>query len=135
MARPLPSLLLVLLAAGPAAALDLVRDGRPVAVVVTASPPAPADAPKGRKRVPPAAGAAGDADEAEAVRTLVEWVRKITGAELPVVAESPAGAPAILVGRAAVDAGLGLDAIDSPTREGWRVVVAADRVRIAGQSG
>jgi hypothetical protein len=134
MVRSLPAFLLPFLAAAPAAALDLVRDGRPVAVVVTASPPAPADAPKGRKRAP-AAGAEGEADEAEAVRTLVEWVRKITGAELPVVAAAPAGAPAILVGRAAVDAGLGLDAIDSPTREGLRVVADADRVRIAGQSG
>jgi hypothetical protein len=104
-----------------------VKAGKPVAVVVCdAKPVAPKT--KGGKR--PAAGAG---DEALAVRLLVEWVRKITGAELPVVNKPPAEGPAVFVGRAATGAGLKLDDIDSPTKEGVRIVAGENRVLIAGQ--
>ncbi len=128
-----PVLSLLLLLALPAAALDLVRDGKPLATIVSAGPreavePAPAKG-KAAKRKP-----APETDEAFAVRVLAEWVKKITDAELPIADKAPDGAPAIYVGQAALAAGLKLDDIVSPSREGVRIVADSKRVLIAGQS-
>ncbi|NBR84168.1 MAG: DUF4838 domain-containing protein [Verrucomicrobia bacterium] len=126
----LPLLLLVL----PAAALDLVREGKPLATIVSAVPrevsePAPAKSKAAPKRKP-----APETDEAFAVRVLAEWVKKITDAELPVADKAPADAPTIYVGQAALAAGLKLDDITSPSHEGIRIVADGKRVLIAGQS-
>ena len=118
---------LLLATAAPAAAIDLVKDGKPIATVVIDTPPAPKTPGKGKKR------AAAPAGEAQAARVLVDWVKKITDAELPVAGKAGDG-PAIYVGKAAVRAGLKLDDIDSPTREGVRIVVDENRVLIGGQS-
>ena len=75
--------------------------------------------PEGSEKRAPEAAAGG---EAQAVRFLVQWVKKITDAELR-VADKPGDGPAIYVGKAAVRAGLKLDDIDSPTKEGIRIVV------------
>ncbi len=112
--------------------LDLVRDGRPAAVIVAAAEAAPAaktDA-KGRPK------ARNDAEGCEelAVRILIDWVRKITDADLPVVAKAEVDRPALYVGRAAIAAGLKLDDIESPSREGLRVAVDEHRALIAGQN-
>jgi hypothetical protein len=121
---------LLLAVAVPASAVELVKDGKPAATIVADAPPAPKAAPKGGKKRAPEAAAGG---EGQAVRLLVQWVKKITDAELPVADKAGAG-PAIYVGRAAVRAGLKLDDIDSPTREGVRIVVEDKRVLIGGQS-
>lgn len=68
------------------------------------------------------------------MKLLIEWVRKITDAELPVAQQAPAGAPAIYVGKAALAAGLKLDDIASPSHEGVRISADGQRVLIAGQS-
>jgi hypothetical protein len=65
---------------------------------------------------------------------LVDWIKKITGAELAVAEMPPAGVPSIFVGAAAIEAGLRLDDIDSPSREGLRVVCDGRRVLLAGQN-
>ena len=75
-----------------------------------------------------------ESDEALAVRTLVEWVRKITDAELTVAAKAADGAPAIYVGQAAMSEGLKLDDIQSEGREGLRIMADERRVLIGGQS-
>jgi Domain of unknown function (DUF4838)/Beta-galactosidase second all-beta domain len=111
----------------PACGVDLVKAGKPVATVVSdAKPEAKAPAKGKARRVEPAG-------DAQATRILVEWLKKITDAELP-VADKPGDGPAIYVGKAAVRAGLKLDDINSPTKEGVRIVVEANRVLIAGQS-
>ncbi len=120
-----------------ASALDLVKDGQPVATIVTTAPldgfaTTPAKSVKGAKKA--AALEPTDAGEAAAVKLLVEWIRKITDAELPVAQQAPAGAPAIYVGKAALAAGLKLDDIASPSREGVRISADGQRVLIAGQS-
>ena len=120
-----------------ASALDLVKEGRPVATIVTtASPDAfgatTARPAKGAKKT--AALEPNEAGEAAAVKLLIEWVRKITDAELPVAQQAPAGAPAIYVGKAALAAGLKLDDIASPSHEGVRISADGQRVLIAGQS-
>ena len=138
--RHLRRFLVVLLAgvvlATPATAeqMDIVRRGEAVAsIVVHAEGDARADksapAPK-RKRRPRGRSGASDALAAE---TLMEWIRKITGAELPIVETPKAGEPAIYVGAAAVKAGLKLDDIKSPTREGMKVVCDGRRVLLGGQ--
>jgi hypothetical protein len=114
-------------------ALEIVKDGKAVATVVTAAPREAPEAPKARSGKKQAARQ-DDSGEALAVSILVDWVRKITDAEFPVAAAAPAGAPAIYVGKAAVDAGLKLDDIDSPTHEGVRIVVESNRILIGGQS-
>jgi hypothetical protein len=132
MARRLASLvgaaLALALVGAPASAVDVVRAGKPVATVVSDAGTKAAPVKGGKKR------AENVPDEALATRLLVEWVKKITGAELPVAGKAPADGPAIYVGKAAVRAGLKLDDIDSPTREGVRIVVEGDRILIAGQS-
>lgn len=115
----------------PTAALELVRDGQPVAVIVAAADAA-APAARGRARSPRLGDNEGS--EALAVRILADWLKKITGADLPVVTAPPANQPAIYVGRAAVAAGLRLDDIPSPSREGLRIVVEDRRALIAGQN-
>jgi len=117
----------------PAPALDLVRDGKPIAVIVSTVPPEAPDV-KPAKGKAPKKQAIAETDEALAVRTLVEWVKKMTDAELPVADQAKAGVPAIYVGQAAVAAGLKLDDIASASHEGVRIVADGERVLIAGQS-
>jgi len=124
--------LLLALAAG-ADAIEIVKDGKAVATVVAASAPEAAEAPKGRPGKKQAARREGAGEDA-AVKVLVDWIEKITGVRLPVATEVPAGGPAIYVGKAAIAAGLKLDDIESPTREGVRIVVDERRALIAGQS-
>ena len=129
--RPVPAagpVLVLILAAPPAAGVELVTGGKPVAVVVSDARPVE---PKGKGARKQAQNLGGDT---LATKLVVEWVKKITDAELPVADKAPADRPAIYVGRAAVRAGLTLDDIDSPTREGVRVVVEGNRVLIGGQS-
>src|SRR5438876_469682 len=101
--------------AGPAFATDIVKGSKPVAVIVCDSKPGPA--PKGGKKQ------AGTANEAVAAKLLVDWVKKITDAELPVVDKAGDGIIPIYIGKAAVRAGLKLDDIDSPSHEGVRIIV------------
>ena len=68
-----------------------------------------------------------------AAEVLVDWVRKMSDAELPIVDEAPAKGPAVYVGAAAVEAGLDLTEIKSPSNEGVRVHVVGSRVLVAGQ--
>jgi hypothetical protein len=120
---------LTLLAASlPASGLDIVRDGQPVATIVVA-PDETGSATAPRKR--PRRGSPSDRMAAE---VLVDWVRKITDAELPITDTAPPRGPAILVGRAAIETGMGLDDIDSPSNEGLRVRCdGRRRVLLAGQ--
>jgi hypothetical protein len=128
--------LLILTAAvvmsGTVKALDLVKNGTPVATIITSVPleefqPAPAKGKGGAKRNAP------PNEEATSVRVLVDWVKKITDAELPIANAPIAGSASIYIGKAALEAGLKLDDISSPSREGVRITVDAKRVLIAGQ--
>lgn len=107
-------------------AVTLVKSGKPLATIVSATKAVPPK--KGGKK--PVAGHG----ELLATQLLVEWVKKITGAELPIAEKAPAEGVAIFVGKAAVDAGLKLDDIDSPSKEGVRIVVGGGKVLIGGQS-
>lgn len=108
-------------------ALDLVVDGQSKAAIVVAS----AQPEKPAKARPRRSEGVGDA---MAAQTLQDWIRKITDAELPIVASAPQDRPAIFVGKAAIDAGLKLDDLQSPSREGVRIVCDGRRVLLAGQN-
>lgn len=113
-----------------AAAMDVVRDGQPVACIVVRASQADAAA-SGRAAKPH--GGSQSADQ-RAAGVLVDWVKKMTGAELAVTDTPPSGTPAIFVGAVAVQAGLRLDEIDSPSHEGVRVVCDGRRVLLGGQN-
>lgn len=114
-------------------ALDLVRDGVARATIISGSVSPIGEAARQGKpakgvRVPV------ETDEQLAVRVLGEWVKKMTDVELPVAEVAPEGGVSIHVGRAAIAAGLNVDDIESPSREGLRIEVEGQRVLIGGQS-
>jgi len=108
--------------------MEIVRDGKAVASIVVRGEGKPAAT--GRKRKARSRSVPGDAMAAE---TLVQWIRKITDVELPIVETVDTDRPAIYVGDAAVQAGLKLDDIKGPTREGIRVLCDGRRVLLGGQ--
>lgn len=115
-------------------AIDIVKDGRAVAVIVAEKPgegPAQSQAreQQGRK----ARGF--ECDDLTAANVLAEWIEKITDVRLEVVSQAPASGPAIYVGSAAIKAGLNLTDINSPTSEGLRIISDGQgRILIAGQN-
>jgi len=121
------AILVVCLSAPSVRALDLVRDGQPVAVIVVEKSLSPAPAKR------PSKAPEGSAEDA--AKVLADWIRKITGESLPIVESAPEGKPAIYVGAAAVKAGLKLDDLKGPTQEGVRIVADDRRVLLAGQNG
>lgn len=110
--------------------IDLVRDGQPVAVIVVNAPAVPS---QGKNKQ--AKGRGFVCSDSAAANVLADWIEKITEVRLPVVAQAPQSTPAIYVGKAALAAGLALDDLDSPTREGLRIVSdGRARVLLAGQN-
>ncbi len=103
----------------------LVKDGKPVCTIVVEGKPA---APKGKKEP-----LATTATESGAAVLLAEWLKKITGATVP-IREKPGDGANIFVGKAALAAGLKMDEVQSRSKEGIKVQVGDGRVLIAGQS-
>jgi len=120
-------IVLMMCVAAPARGVDIVVDGKAQATIVVEG-----GAPKVNGKAARGRGAAGDAMAAE---VLASWIKKMTGAELPIAAQAPADGAAIYVGQAAVKAGLKLDEIQSSTHEGLRVVCDGKRILLAGQNG
>jgi hypothetical protein len=96
-------------AADAAGALEIVRDGKPLATIVH------------------------QGEAKAAAKLLNEWIKLMSGTELPIANAAPDG-PAIFLGAAAVNAGLSLDKIDSPSKEGLSVKCDGKNVYIAAQS-
>ncbi|MBY0327787.1 MAG: hypothetical protein K2Q30_12765, partial [Gemmataceae bacterium] len=114
-------------------ALELVKDGKPIAVIITSVPresfnSAPAKGKNTKQN------ASLKSDEALAVHTLIDWVKKITDVELQIADKGVEGVPAIYIGQAAIKAGLDLDKVVSPSKEGLRIVADGKRLLIAGQN-
>lgn len=107
-----------------AKALDLVRDGKPVASIVVTSEQNDGGGKRSR----------GGWNDQSAAEVLVDWVRKMTDAELPIVDQPPAKGSAVYIGAAAVAAGLSLDDIDSSSSEGLRIKCDGRRLLLAGQN-
>jgi hypothetical protein len=125
--------LAVLPSSAPSQEMDLVRDGQAVAVIVIeeAAPPPATSPAKGK----PAKGRGFVCSDSAAGGVLADWIEKITGVRLPVAGKAPKDGLAIYVGKAALAAGLRLDDIDSPTREGLRIVSDGQtQIFLAGQS-
>lgn len=125
-----------LLACGTAfthADIILVKNGKPNATIVVIAPPSAQEPvqPKGGKKR--AQGAAIN-EETAAAKVLADWIKKITGAELPIAAQAAEGTVPIFLGKAAVNAGLKLDDITSPSHEGVRIIADEKRILIGGQN-
>ena len=90
--------------------MDIVKDGAAVAVIVWQT-----------------------TNDQSVANTLNAWIQKMTGVTLPLVTTAPTG-PAIFIGQAAVTAGLDLNGIDSPSREGLRITCdGVSRLLLGGQ--
>ncbi len=105
------------------AAVDLVREGTPVATIVV-------DRPYDIRF----AGPKGGPTDAFAAKALVDWVEKMTGRPMPIASQPLRDGPTIYIGRAAIEQGLTLDDIDSRSHEGYRIQVKGDKLLIAGQN-
>jgi hypothetical protein len=76
-----------------------------------------------------------ECNDQTAAKVLADWIEKMTDARLEIVSYVPSGRPAIYVGAAAVDAGLNLSDIKSPTKEGLRIISdGSSKILIGGQN-
>jgi len=110
--------------------MDIARNGRATAVIVVQK------AAETRSAKPQKRTAAGfDCSDTAAANVLADWIEKISGAKLQVTDQPRSDRPAIYVGASALSAGLDLSGIDSPTKEGLRIVSdGKTRILIAGQN-
>ncbi|MFH1716544.1 MAG: DUF4838 domain-containing protein [Planctomycetota bacterium] len=110
--------------------MDIVKDGRAIAVIVVQK------VAESRTEKPQKRRAGGfDCSDSAAAKVLADWIEKISGARLEVADQPRPGRPTIYIGAAAVNSGLDLGGIESPTKEGLRIVGDGKaRILIAGQS-
>jgi hypothetical protein len=114
--------------------LHIVKNGQAVAVIVVGESrksPDQSRAERTQNRRPRSF----PCNDLAAATVLADWIEKITDVR-PKVVTAPSGqAPAIYIGAAAVQAGLDLGNIDSPTKEGLRIVSdGKTKTLIAGQN-
>ncbi|UCC97695.1 MAG: DUF4838 domain-containing protein [Phycisphaerales bacterium] len=116
------------------AGMDVVKDGQVRAVIVAQR--ASANIERGRGRKSQAAGARESAwNDQTAANVLADWIEKIADVRPAIVNRPQTNKAAIYVGAAAINAGLDLSDIDSPTKEGLHIVCdGKDRILIAGQN-
>jgi hypothetical protein len=122
--------------------VQIVVDGKPNAVIFAVDPNWKGEgdeveeeaAEEGAKKPAKKAPARGPVGSQDTAKVIVDWVQKMSGAELPVVTEMPKEGNVILIGQPAIDAGLSLDGIKSESREGLRVKTVGNKVLIAGQN-
>ena len=123
--QPFLFALLCLFLAGPSEAVVLVKDGKPMATIIVAKPAVN----------PPANDSA--AQKFAAARDLQAYVRKMSGAELPIVGDdAKPPAPWVIVGRCAAADALGANVPSglTPARreEGFLILAKGDRLLLAG---
>ncbi len=123
--------LLFLLTPSAAGVVDIVRDGKPVAVIVVQQAgDGQVQSQRGKR-----SRTGSELSDIGAADVLADWIEKMTDARLELTARPPKGAPAIYIGAAALKAGLSLDQIQSPTNEGLRIVCdGTGKILIAGQN-
>lgn len=116
-------------------ALEITRNGKPVAVIVVdgLAEPVQFNAAEFEKQNSQYRTPGGKIPDTWTAGILAHWLWKITGAELTFTSSPEPETPAIYVGQAAIKAGLKLDDIKSETNEGVRIVVKGNNALIAGQ--
>jgi hypothetical protein len=117
------------------AGMDIVKDGQANAVIVIQQKTSPGIEQE-RGKTSQAAGSRGFVcDDQTAANVLADWIEKIADVRLAIAGQLDKDKIAIYVGTAAVEAGLDLGGIDSPTQEGLRIVSdGKSRILIAGQN-
>ncbi len=110
--------------------VTIVDDGQPKATIVIAPPPpAPAADPAAKGGGKPPVNPA-----LKAAQILQEWIKLMSGAELPISDTAPKSGPIIYVGTAAIKAGLDMSSIKSETNEGIRINADGKNVYIGAQA-
>lgn len=136
--RQLPVGVLLLLPLATPAAVPLVKDGKPVATIVVSKDALSANAdPKVEEMTDQLAAAR---KVAAAARDLRDYLVKITGARLAIVADDKApGGPLVLVGKSALtkpyDAQVPTGATPTRDEEGFLVLARRDHLLLAGNDG
>lgn len=114
--------------------MDIVKDGRAVAVIVAQKVPeslARSQAKKTQRRRTDGF----KSDDLAAASVLADWIEKITDVRLEIVGQPHKARPTVYVGTAAIKAGLELNDIDSPTKEGLRIISdGKTKILIGGQN-
>ncbi len=114
--------------------IDIVRDGRAVAVIVQQRATegiAVNHKKEGRKK----RGGGFECNDQTAAEVLADWIEKMTDVRLEIVSQVQNGRAAIYVGAAATGAGLNLNDIESPTKEGLRIISdGSSKILIGGQN-
>jgi hypothetical protein len=110
--------------------IKIVRDGQAQAVIVVHSSGTDAAS---KSKGQPKSGSAWD--DSAAAGVLADWIQKITDVRLETTDHPSTGKAAIYIGLAAVEKGLNLSGVSSPTSEGVRIVSDGHgEILIAGQS-
>jgi len=114
--------------------MDIVKNGRAVAVVVVQKPPKSLD--QGQVREAQKRNVGGfRCNDLAAAQVLVDWIEKMTDVRLKIAAQPSGEKAAIYIGAAATEAGLDLRNIESPTDEGLRIISDGKiKILIAGQN-
>jgi hypothetical protein len=114
--------------------MDLVKNGEAKAVIVVNDASQNIDRSSVTKSRKQRSGGF-KCNDLTAATVLADWIEKITNVRLDVVDRPNADGSNIYVGTAAINAGLDLSDINSPTKEGLRIVGnGTDRLLIAGQN-
>ena len=114
--------------------MDIVKDGRAVAVIVASDTPEPLAISRQKERIEEKRVRGFECSDRAAAEVLGAWIEKMTKVRLEIVGRPAKDRPAIYVGAAAVKAGLDLEKIDSSTNEGLRIISdGRARILIGGQ--
>jgi hypothetical protein len=126
--------LVITVFASPNMGMDIVKNSEAQAVIVVQKNSQSVDQTRrGKSRAARSSGF--KCDDQTAANVLAEWIEKMTDVRLEIADQPSEGKSAIYVGAAAEKAGLSLSAIDSPTKEGLRIVSNGEsRILIAGQN-
>ncbi len=116
------------------AGMDIVKNGEAQAVIVVQKASQPIQERRsGKSQARRPRGF--ECDDQTAANVLADWIEKMTDVRLEIVGQPRGGGPAIYVGAAAINAGLDLSDIDSPTKEGLRIVSdGKSQILLAGQN-
>jgi hypothetical protein len=114
--------------------MNIVKNDQAVAVIIVRKPPGSLDQSPSKKTQEARTGGFQCSDLAAAT-VLADWIEKMTDVRLEIAYQPSSERPAIYIGAAAIEAGLNLSDIASPTKEGLRIISDGEtKILIAGQN-
>ena len=114
--------------------MNIVKNDQAVAVIIVRRPPGSLDQRPSKKTQEARTGGF-QCSDLTAAMVLANWIEKMTDVRLEIAYQPSSERPAIYIGAAAMEAGLDLSDIASPTKEGLRIISDGEtRILIAGQN-